>query len=268
MSMEFKLTVATVFVLLAPFGAGLFCGVADVMFGGSNQGVGRRPLQKFYDLLDLWKNPEPEDEKATLVRMKGALVFMAVSGVVLVVGQRISLCAMAFGAGVLLIQGSTAKQTESRMLLGIPILFSAAAGMVLLFGTDGMETAIASSQLLTHLPAIWLGILVMTGMISAELRKEMVAGESEAAHGYRMVILWYELCIWAGLLYAFLWEALSENSWAAGFLSLLLCLATELISRLLPRIPTVKSSAVARKGGLLLLAAIAFNLLVISFRMR
>lgn len=154
------------------------------------------------------------------------------------------------------------------MLLGIPILFSAAAGMIILSGTDGMETVIASPDLLTHLPAIWVGILVMTAIISAGLREEIVAGEGAAAHGYRMVALWYELCIWAGLLYVFLWKALSENSWAAGFLSVLLCLAAELASRLLPGISILRNPAVRRNGALLLLGAIAFNLLVVSFRMR
>lgn len=270
MSIEFKLTAATIFVLASPFVAGLFTGVADVLFGGANQGVGRRALQKFYDLLDLWKDTTTAVEAVALVRMKWALALMAVSGALLVIGDKASLCAIAFSGGVLLMQklGKTYR-AESQLLLGIPILFSAAAGMILLSGTDEMETAITSPQtLFGYLPAVWIGILVMTAMIAAGLREERAFGESAAAHGYRMVALWYSLCVWTGLLYVFLWKALSENSWAAGFLCVVLYLAADFVSRILSRIPCFKSSIVRRNAALLLLGAIAFNLVVLSFRMR
>lgn len=269
MSIEFKLTAATIFVLASPFAAGLLTGVADVLFGGANQGVGRRALQKFYDLLDLWKDTTTAAEAVPLVRMKWALVLMAASGVLLVIGDKASLCAIAFSGGILLMQKPGDTRAESQLLLGIPILFSAAAGMILLSGTDEMETAIASPQtLFGYLPAVWIGILVMTAIIAAGLREERAFGESAAAHGYRMAALWYSLCVWTGLLYVFLWKAVSENSWTAGFLCAVLYLAVDFVSRILPRIPCFKSSIVRRNAALLLLGAIAFNLVVISFSMR
>ncbi len=265
MTMETKLIVGTCYVLLAPVLMGLLLALLDK---GSARLEGRRGvplLQPFYDSMKLFQKHRPEktvDKGEEAVR-KGAVCALAAAGVILITGGSLTSCALLFCAAELLL-----KQRMSAA--GGIALFAIAAGMFSAFEGDEIGLLIENG--------IWeekgvIGPLSVGFVITAallvlafvEIRNPsgVSRGESGSTLAWRRLAESYGLTFLMTLLYLCARSGIVGNAGGAAAFSVATFYAAALAAPCFGRPGREKTSLTI---GAVLLATLAFHLMVLSFR--